>query len=402
MLKILNRFLEKYGLYCLAIFVLALNVSLAFDNVVWGDEAFSGNTIYNTSLHGIFEKVYYWDSHPPFYYYWLRLVASIFGYKTYVYHFASLIPFGIGILMAVTVFKKNLGKIPAAFFIVLSGLSAPCAEYNLEIRMYALVFLEILVCAFCAYKLIESTEKKHLWVLLTAFGVMAAYTHYYGLVVGGILLFITVVFDVLRNRKVLRGMSALVAYLVLYMPWVYVFVLQARRVGNNWWLSNIAPLGELTQMIFCGERLKGILAFVSIVFTLIIFIKESEIIYLQLEDDKETITWKFAKPNMKNWSNELYAIISFWLVIILTITFTYVVSVVLNPMTVARYMYPLVPIMLFILMLCIRRILAYGHVKWGNDEYGYVNEEKKEKQIYLFDKKQISGGYLHLRYLRLW
>lgn len=387
MFKILNRFLEKYGLYCLGFIVLILNVSLAFDNVVWGDEAFSGNTIYNTSLYGIFQKIYYWDSHPPLYYYWLRLVACILGYKTYVYHFASLIPFGIGIIMALTVFRKKFGKIPVAFFIVLSGLAAPCAEYNLEIRMYALVFFEILVCAFCSYKLIESNDKNFLWVLLTIFGVLAAYTHYYGLVVSGILLFITVLFDVIRNRKILRGMGALVTYIVLYMPWIYVFLLQTQRVGSNWWLTDIAPLNELTQMIFCGENMKGILAFITIVFTLVIFIKESEIIYLSLEDDKETITWKITRPNVKNWSNELYAIILFWLVIILTVIFTYVVSVVLNPMTVARYMYPLVPIMLFILMLCIRRILAYGHVKWGNEEYGYVNESRKEKQIFLFNTK---------------
>ena len=238
-----------------------------------------------------------------------------------------------------------------------------------------------------AYKLIESNDKKYLWVLLTIFGVLAAYTHYYGLVVSGILLFVTVIFDVIRNRKLLRGLTALLTYMILYMPWVYIFISQTQRVGNSWWLTDIAPLSELTQMIFCGENLKGMLSFITIVFTLVIFIRESGIIFLSLEDDKEAITWKITKPNVANWSKELYAIILFWIVIVLTVFFTYVVSVLLNPMTVARYMYPLVPIMLFILMLCIRRVLAYGHVKWGNEEYGYVDESRKEGQISLFNTK---------------
>lgn len=385
----MNRLVEKYGLYCLAIVVIILNASLAFDNVVWGDEAFSGNTIRGTNLYGIFERIYYWDSHPPLYYYWLRFMASIFGYKTYVYHFASIVPFVVGVIMAVTVFKKELGKIPAAFFIVLSGLSAPCAEYNLEIRMYALVFMELLICAFCSYKIMETGHKKSVWVILTIFSVAAAYTHYFGLVVSGILLFVTTLFNFLRSKKCFYGINSILTYIALYIPWLVVFFMQAKRVGNGWWLEEIAGLSVLTNVIFCGENLKKILMAVTVILSLVIFVKESEMIYLSLEEDKDTVSWKFMRPSIKNWSLELYAILLFWTVIILTIIFTYVASVILNPITVARYMYPLVPLTLFILMLCIRRILAYGRIKWGSQEYGFVQEEKREKQIFLFNTESI-------------
>ena len=387
LIRLINNFIEKYGIYCLGIVVIILNVSLAFDNVVWGDEAFSGNTVSETNLYGIFQRVYYWDSHPPLYYYWLRLVASIFGYKTSVYHFAALIPFSIGIVLAMTLFQKKFGKIPAAFFIVLSGLSAPCAEYNLEIRMYALVFFELLMCAYCSYRIMEAGGRKKFWVGLTIFGVLAAYTHYFGLVVSGILLFMTTVFNFLRNKKIKYGINALIMYIVLYAPWLVVFFRQAKSVGNNWWLSEIAPLNVLGTMIFCGENVKKILMPVVILFSIIVFVKESEFIYPSLPENNKAIRWILQKPSARKWSIELWGIVLFWAVIFSTLVFTYLVSVLISPLTVARYMYPLVPIQLFILMLCIRRILAYGKITWGKQSYGMVQEEDKQDRIYLVDMK---------------
>ena len=57
--------------YLLALLVVCLNVSLIFDNVVWGDEAFSVNTA-EKSMYGIMQVMYYLDNHPPLYYYWLK------------------------------------------------------------------------------------------------------------------------------------------------------------------------------------------------------------------------------------------------------------------------------------------------------------------------------------------
>ena len=123
----LVRFVRKYvfpaGIYLLALFVVLLNVSLMFDNVLWGDEAFSANTA-QKSMAGIMQVLYYWDSHPPLYYYWLKLFGELFGYTVPVYHLASLVPFGAGLVMAVTFFRKRFGNIPAAFFVMISGLAS--------------------------------------------------------------------------------------------------------------------------------------------------------------------------------------------------------------------------------------------------------------------------------------
>ena len=105
--------IQKYLLYVLAIVVVFLNVSLMFDNVVWGDEAFSVNTAKN-SLFGIMQILYYLDCHPPLHYIWTKFFGDMLGHTVPVYHLATLVPFITGIILAVTVVRKRFGNIPAA------------------------------------------------------------------------------------------------------------------------------------------------------------------------------------------------------------------------------------------------------------------------------------------------
>ena len=118
----------------LAIALVCLNGSLIFDHVLWGDEAFSVNTASN-NIAGILEILHYWDSHPPLYYLWLHLLISLFGQHGFVYHLSAFLPFAVGILLAVTGLRKHFGAVPAALFVIVSGLAAPCLEYNQEGRM---------------------------------------------------------------------------------------------------------------------------------------------------------------------------------------------------------------------------------------------------------------------------
>lgn len=382
-------FLRKYIIFLFSFIVLVINYSLAFDNVVWGDEAFSGNVIQNTNLFGIYQRIFYWDSHPPLYYYWLRLCSDLFGYNVPVYHVASLIPFSICILLILFPIRKKIGTIPAAFAILICGLSAPCVEYNLEIRMYALLFMEVLICAYCSFRIISNDTKKRFWIGLTIVGVTAAYTHYFGLVTSGILLFVTGLWYFIchKGKTWLYGFVSIFIYLLLYVPWFLVLYKQASSVSGSWWLNEIAPLNTLTTMIFCGNNMKQILIPVIVFLSLFIFLYESNIVCLKLNKSEKAISWHFTKPSIRCWSTELHSIFAFWVAIILTVIFTYIASILINPLTVARYMYPLIPLVLFILMLCIRRLLAYGRVSWGKETFGEIKTEQQDDCISLVDTK---------------
>ena len=362
MIKKVNRFIDKIGIYLLALGVSVLNISITFDNVVWGDEAYSQMAIINCDFYGIFQRVYYWDSHPPLYYYYLRIFADLFGYKTSVYHIASLIPFVIGILLACTLIKKHLGSIPASFFILVSGLSASCCEYNLEIRMYSLVFLFVFLCTFCAFRIMKDGTKISHFVFMTLFGILAAYTHYYGLAVCGLIIFFAGLFNFVstKNKKAFLGwfLSTMI-YVVVYIPWLFVLYFQTQAELGNSWMVEPDSLDRILDFITGGVRLRPIILSFIIIMSVIILVKESGLLTVRKGDEKVSVYLALHKPGMKNWSTELKGILLFFTVILVLLGFGYGVSYSFHPILTCRYTYVLIPLVLFIFMLCMKRLIEY-------------------------------------------
>ena len=364
----LYRWILVYGIPLFALAVVSLNTSLIFDNVVWGDEAFSGNIIRGTDFAGIYQRVYYWENHPPLYYFYLKVWTLILGDHTWVLHLASVVPFAGGIVLAMTYVRKHLGAIPAVFYALFTGLSATCAEYNQEIRMYELCFLFMLLAAYFAWRVCEDSAKGALrksilpWGGLVLAGVAAAYTHYYGLVSSGLLLFVTGVVYFIRHRgkSWLYGMLSIASYLVLYAPWLSVLFRQITYVKGSWWMD--APDGPklLIDFVFGGGKLKYIfLAFVIAVtvFAVVVEVMDGRKKACAAAEGQEGQT---VKGPEKGLSTELRAMIIYWLTIALTVTFAYVASAVFKPILVNRYMHPIIPLMLFAMMVAVKRIIRRG------------------------------------------
>lgn len=359
-MKKIHKLYDKIGIYLLSLGIIILNFSLAFDHVVWGDEAYSEMAIRNCDLYGIFQRVYYWDSHPPLYYYFLRLFADLFGYKTPVYHIASLIPFTVGIILACTVLKKLLGSLSATFFILVSGLSESCVEYNLEIRMYSLVFLFVFLCVICSYKILENAQPKSLWILMTVFGVLAAYTHYYGLMICGLIILFTGLYVILIHKRKLwpHALISLSTYIVLYIPWLFVLRFQTQAELNNSWMTAPETLHNILRFITGGHRLYPVVFSLIVFLSIYILIKESGLIGIQRGPAKGSFLISFHKPSVKKWSLELKGITLYWLCIGVLLGFSYAVSFLFHPILAFRYSYVLIPLVLFILMLCVKNILT--------------------------------------------
>lgn len=356
----LYQLYDKLGIYLLAFGIVLLNFSIAFDNVVWGDEAYSQMAIKNCSLYGIFERVYYWDSHPPLYYYYLRLFADLFGYKTAIYHIASLIPFTIGILIACTLFKKYIGTIPATFFIIISGLSESCSEYNLEIRMYSLVFLFVLLCAYCSYRLIQS-ETKQLWFFMTLWGIWAAYTHYFGLLICGLIILFTGCFYFLMHRKNtwIYGLIATGIYILVYIPWLFVLYRQTQSELNDSWMTVPEKLSRIIRFISGGSRLMPIVFSFCVLMSIALILIESRCISIDITVSGIPRHISLQKPNVKNWSTDFISIILFWVIGIVLLGFSYAVSYLFHPILAFRYTYVIIPLVLFIFMLCMKKLIEY-------------------------------------------
>ena len=343
------KVLGQVAVYVLALFVVIINTSLIFDNVVWGDEAFSVNTAQNT-FSGIMEILYYYDNHPPLYYLWIKIFGDIFGNNIYIYHLASLIPFIISIIFVVTLFRKQLGNIPAAFLVVILGLGYFCIEYNVEIRMYSLAFLGVLMTFYCVYKVI-CTGKKSAYAGMILWALLAAYSHYYGLVTVGILMFMTTVAVWIKNRgkSWIRGTISMVVFLACYAPWLYCLFHSIKNVSRSWWMTDILSLRRTISMVFGGHGLNWFILALLTGLSLVLFVVER-----------------------KKWSDETYTIIVGLATIMATVGFAYFICYAFKPMLAQRYMYPLSAVTFATLAVAMSRVFVilreYSHGVLGKTE----------------------------------
>lgn len=339
------RFIRKVllpgSLYVLAAVVVFMSARLIFDDALWGDEAYSANLVRN-NVGNIISIVRAQDPHPPLYYLWLKLLVYLLGSEGWVLHLASLIPFAAGILAAVTLFRKRFGRIPAAFFIVISGMSAPCLEYNLEVRMYALSFFGIAMAFYCSYRVLAGGRIA--WIGMVLWALLAAYSHYYGLVIGGILLFVTGVSAILkfRGRTIVKSILVLVFYVVGYLPWLRELLFQTSEVKGNWWNDQIMSLGEALDMAGAGGSFKGILLPLILLFTAILILAESGFVQTAREEGRLLI--KIVRPSRKEWSAETYASVGGICTVLGTLALAYLLCVLINPVLARRYLYMLIAV----------------------------------------------------------
>lgn len=349
--SVFRKYIGPVVVAALAILVVCLNFSMMSDRVLWGDEAFSANTAHK-DVDGILQVLYYWDNHPPLYYYWLKLFGTLFGYKVPVFHLASLVPFVIGIVLALTVVRKHFGLLPATFFVMISGLGQACLEYNLEVRMYALAFLCVMGCFYCSYRVIADGNRKT-WAGMVLWALAAAYSHYYALVAVGIMMFFTgvAVWIKYRGKTWIKGVLAIIAFFIGYAPWLYFFYAGLKNVSRGWWMTEILGLDRSLEIVMGGRRMNGIVFPLLILFLVITLVADSSVFSVE----KDGI--HLQKPSVKKWSDKTYAMAVGACTILGTLAFAYLLSVVMAPMLAQRYLYPLSAVAIVMLVIGSSRVL---------------------------------------------
>lgn len=366
--KFVTKILFRYGIYLLAAAVVLLNVSLMFDNVLWGDECFSANTA-QKDVDGILQVMYFWDNHPPLHYYWLKLFGELFGHTGVVYHLASLMPFFIGILLALVFLRRHFGNIPTAFFIVITGVASSCLQYNLEIRMYSLAFLGVACSYYCAYRVLSGG--KLAWFGMVFWALVGAYSHYYAMMTAGILIFITGVAAAVRYGKKtwLRGLLALLGYILGYAPWLGYLFHATDNVSHNWWMSEIIGLRDCFQMLFCGAEFQKIVFCLLIIFAAVLLLAESSFFRIRKAQNRTELS--IHKPSLQGWSNEAYGTAVGLLTVAGTLVAAYVLCLIVGPVLIQRYLYPVSAVTILLLVIsgsgCLTLLKKWGaklHKGW--------------------------------------
>lgn len=361
----LSRFVSRYlvpaGIYLLAVFVVVLNSSLMFDNVLWGDECFSGNTA-KKSIEGIMQVNYFWDSHPPLYYFWVKAFGEVLGHTGPVYHFASLVPFFIGIVTALTLLRRRFGNLSAAFFVVITGLASPCLQYNVEIRMYSLAFMGVALCYYCAYRVLGGGRLA--WFGMVFWGLVAAYSHYYAMMTVGLIVFITGVAAIVRfkNKTWIKSLLALIGFIGGYSPWLPQLFRSTESVSNDWWMSEILSMSDTLQMVMCGVGYEKMVLALVILFVAVLLIADSSFVCVRKKPENTEVI--IHRPTLQKWSAETYAVTVGCLTIIGTIVAAYLLCFIMGPVLAQRYLYPLCAVTILILVYGSSGVMELAQ-EWG-------------------------------------
>lgn len=306
---------NMYFLICLCSFVfVCLHTIRIFDNNFWGDETYTIRMAYMNLPAMVAETAA--DVHPPLYYAIVTLFCKLFGYHGVVYHLASLVPYVLTVVTALTAVKKSFGMEASALLVLLSSFLETSITYNVEVRMYSWGALFLLSAFLSLYGILQNNRKRD-YAAFTLFALAGAYTHYYCLISVAFFYVVLIVWAVFKKGAYFkRTLITCVITVAAYLPWFIVLLKTVERtMGEDFWMSNIPYLKDCVLYLFQG-RLSYVLIAVMLLAT------AAGAWYGR--KDTQKLVWLFAG---------LCSIFG-------TILVGNIVSKVFRPVLILRYLYP--------------------------------------------------------------
>ena len=259
------------------IIFIALNI---FHSNLWFDESYS----VAISKHSFSEiwSIGANDVHPILYYFVLHIVGMITNYNIIALRLVSFLPLAILGILGYTHIRKDFGYKTGSIFSFLILFLPVSAEYAGEIRMYSLGMLLGTIMAIYAYRIYKGQDNIKNFVIFGINSLLVSYTHYYGLMLAGIVNLLLFIYYI-KNRKtkkegLKRFFITAVIQVILYLPWLMSFLKQLQGVSKGFWITLSFPgtLIEILSMQFTGS-LKNtiglILALFIFAYTIFVYIK---------------------------------------------------------------------------------------------------------------------------------
>ena len=386
--------------YLIPILMLISSIPTVFSSSVWVDEVYSLE-LAKKSLFDVI-KIDAMDVHPPLYYILLNISYMLFwdvlgNNYIWIGKFVSIIPYIVLMILGFTVIKKRDGEITAFLFNIFIIGMPQMLNYSTEIRMYSWGMLFV-TCSFIQMIPILHNEPQLMknYVGLTVFSVLAAYTHYFACV-SAIVIYAELILIMLirKNFKEIKNiLISGIGVVVLYLPWLFIFLGQASAVSENYWIPPVTfrtIKDNLLFMFSTGDT-------ISKVVVILIFLLGSvcAVIHFAKNDCPE------AACGIGIWGG--------------TIVIGIVLSIVIRPIFVSRYMMGAAACLWFgiaiglskiqqekikyIVILCSVVVCILGCRKYIVDE----NNNKmsleyilKELNNYVDDETVILSNYNHIQ-----
>ena len=320
--------------------MIGLHFFRLFYNIFWCDTAFSVNLIRLPIAEMI--KATASDVNPPFYYIFGKIILFLLPEAPATYRATAFIPY-VGILiLALTYVRKHFGYASAIIIIAFSSFSNSSIFYIMETRMYELGCFLALSMFLSLHYIFTASDKNRTkaWIIFYFTSILTAYTHYY-LTVAVCITYLCLIVYCIRQRKDIRKCLTVSLIAILsYIPWIYEFLTNFTSGTDDWWAGGYGVFDETIKEIY-GLKRFYIPSLALIAFMLIIRIVR---VVKASQDNKE-------KEKMNLWF-----ITTGVLIIFLTLGFGHLISILINPLFLSRYLYPLAGIGWLLLGIAITEI----------------------------------------------
>jgi uncharacterized membrane protein len=292
---------------------------------VWVDEAYtmgiSSRSMSPANLWHYAAK----DYHPPLYYFLLWLFRWVFGPSIFVARaFSALTSFGL-LLLGAWPFRRACGNRAALIFMALAVVAPAYVAYAQDIRMYSMAAFAVFGMAVYLHLAIRGGHRAD-WVKAFLFTLLAMYVHIYALLGAFFVGLYSLLYAVFVHRKrtlacvTLLGLSA-----AAFLPWVFVLYGQFQRASQRFWIPPLTQQGMIEAIIF-PFGLKFHSPDSAVVTVAILFVASVVGIFLAMRKEKTRALATVC----------LLAFFS-------TIGFVFLISRLVRPFVIGRYMLPLIP-----------------------------------------------------------
>lgn len=271
--------------------IIFISLSIFHQNM-WFDESYSVGIVRH-SFKEIWE-IGGKDVHPILYYFCLHVLYLIFGENLIIYRMFSMITIAILGIVGYTHIRKDFGEKEGLIFSFLTLFLPVAGSYAGEIRMYSLGMLLGTLMAIYAYRIYKGKINKTTYLFFGLSSLLVAYTHYYGLMLAGIVNLLLLIY-LIKNRKerkddLTKFLIVAVIQVLLYIPWLVNFIAQLKGVSNGFWITLTFP-GTVYEIL--TMQYQGALPVHPIILTTMFYSYITYLVVNTKKEDRKPATWCF-------------------------------------------------------------------------------------------------------------
>ena len=212
---------------------------------LWFDEAYTGALVKRSMADII--RITGRDNHPPLYYLALRAFTRVAGNTVFSLRAFSVLGALLLAALGIGPVRRALGNRAGFIYTILSLIAPIAVSMAQEARMYTWAAFLVTGCALYAYFSLLANRTKD-WLLFGAFGLAAAYTHYYALLAVAVVSAFVFAAMAIKKKRLLPFLYVASAALLAYLPWLVSLSGAVGRVKESYWIPPVT--GEVIQKVF--------------------------------------------------------------------------------------------------------------------------------------------------------